>query len=129
METVFIVFGLLILFQIKHFVADYPLQTRYMLGKFKEHGWIKPLAAHCGVHAGFTFAIAFAFVDFGLSLFVALLDFVIHFTMDRIKASPKLLGRFTAIDPKFWWALGFDQMIHHLTHYLIILVIICGLAV
>lgn len=24
----------------------------------------------------------------------------------------------------FWWSLGFDQMIHHLTHYLIVYIII-----
>lgn len=41
MKTLFI---LLILFQIKHFVADYLLQGEYMLGKFKP-GWsfLKPL--------------------------------------------------------------------------------------
>lgn len=120
METVYLIFGLLILFQLKHFVADYPLQNRYMLGKFKETGWIKPLAAHCSVHAAMTFGIAMFFVSPVIAAALALLDFAFHFAMDRIKASPKMLGRFTHIDPKFWWSLGVDQMFHHLTHYLII---------
>lgn len=49
---------LVVAFKIKHFVADYPLQTPYMLGKFKARGWVRPLAAHAGVHAGLTAAIA-----------------------------------------------------------------------
>ena len=171
---------LLIVFQIKHFIADYPLQTPYMLGKFKDKGWIKPLAEHCGVHALFTYWIAcFALMYSGFpwtyiwyAFGLAVLDFTIHFIMDRIKASPKMLGRYeslskeqfkglsearsmavraldffvpneenlairtesarqiTQIDQKFknnkyfWWALGVDQMVHHLTDILIIFLII-----
>lgn len=158
MTTVFV---LLVVYQIKHFLSDYPLQTPYMLQKFKP-GWdfVKPLGAHAGVHALFTFAIVTAYnvhgsVPFAFGL--AGLDFTVHFIVDRIKASPKMLGRFKAMsasdfgshlriieaakDPKahpeiklaakgfqrniknntyFWWALGWDQMMHHLTHYLII---------
>jgi len=75
----------------------------------------------------------------------------VHFAMDRIKASPNLLGRFKMLDgPRFvevykhaynpnfkpvvsnkfkerlshntyfWWSLGLDQGVHHLTHYLVI---------
>jgi len=117
---------LLVLFQLKHFVADYPLQNSYMLGKFKESGWVAPLSAHCLVHAAVTFAIC---LSYGLTVAVlaACFDFIVHFAMDRVKASPKLLGRYKQDNPKFWWALGFDQMIHHLTHYTIIVVVVSGL--
>jgi len=118
------IFLLLILFQIKHFVADYPLQGAYMLGKFKREGWVLPLAAHCGVHAVFTFAIATAFADVKLAVVAAVIDFVLHFAMDRLKASPDMMGRFKPDNPKFWYALGFDQMVHHVTHYLIIAMIV-----
>lgn len=117
------VFLLLILFQVKHFVADYPLQTRYMLGKFNDTGWVLPLTAHCSVHAVMTAVIAIFFVSPLAALILAILDFSLHFAMDRIKASPKMLGRFTNTDPRFWWSLGFDQMFHHLTHYMIIYLI------
>ena len=125
------VFLLLILFQIKHFICDYPLQTAYMLGKANTKGWVLPLAAHAAVHALFTFAITLIafqptyFLDaVVLATVLALLDFVIHFTVDRIKASPNLGGRFKPTQPQFWWALGADQMIHHLTHYLFIFIIV-----
>jgi hypothetical protein len=138
MEKIFI---LLVIFQLKHFVADYPLQNAFMLGKFKD-GWAfaLPLAAHAGVHALFTFCIAFSVTNRSLlSALLALADFVIHFMMDRIKAGKKYLGRFKPLTAEkfptaskeekrqnefFWWSLGFDQMIHHLTHYAIMAAII-----
>lgn len=143
MDLVFIlitIYALLnIVFQIKHFLADYPLQTEYMLGKFKTgNSWIKPLLAHAAVHGALTFLILIIFCSW-LSLFtvfvLSILDMSIHFIMDRIKASPNLLGYYKPLSPKeyltanaeqkknnkyFWWCLGFDQFIHHLTHELII---------
>ena len=79
-------------------------------------------------------------------MWLALLDAGIHFIMDRVKASPNLLGRWKALSGAemrnilsyehtivlgkfkselrgnvlFWWSLGFDQMVHHLTHYSLI---------
>ena len=163
-------FILLVVYQLKHFLADYPLQGQYMLGKFKP-GWdfLGPLAAHCGVHALMTFVIALSFLltsskwDAGYCIVLATaladFDFIAHFAMDRIKAGPKWLGRFKALSgPEymallkhkneilksglytyeelneiesrfsgnvlFWWALGLDQMWHHLTHYAIIFVLL-----
>lgn len=120
------VFILLVIFQIKHFLADYPFQGKYMLGKFKEDwSFLLPLATHCAVHAAFTLGIALVFRP-GV-WWLSIVDFVVHFTMDRIKAGPKYLGRFKNMqEPKFWWSLGFDQMVHHLTHYFIIYKIIVG---
>ena len=139
-------FLLLVIYQVKHFLCDFPLQTSYMLGKFKESGWAKPLAAHAGVHALFTYLISLAFgADWFLAFLLAYFDFVVHFTMDRVKASPNLMGRWKALSPNeyqgaiqspelfrkalrgnqlFWWALGIDQAVHHLTHYAIIAVLV-----
>lgn len=142
------IFALLIVFQMKHFVADFLLQGKYMLGKFKP-GWdfVPPLAAHCAVHAIFTLMIVLA-IDYTY-WWLALMDFAVHFIMDRIKAGPKYLGKFKALNEfewgylgdklflkepgiedrvkqrmrsntLFWWSLGLDQMVHSLTHYFII---------
>lgn len=151
-------------FQIKHWIADYILQTEYMLGKFKAKDWVDPLVAHCKVHAGFTALIIIWWfwpgfkkdLDLDKAILVskyaplAFLDFGLHFAMDRLKASPKLLGKFKPISsaemsevlyandnkPReryktklrnnkiFRWSLGFDQMFHHLTHYLIIYLVL-----
>lgn len=150
------IFILLVLYQIKHFVADYPLQTPYMLGKFKSGTeWILPLLAHVGVHGAMTAFICLFFKP-ELAIPLTLFDMTVHFIMDRIKASPALLGRFQALNKDsyisaqrmkagldgldqtnntilinlgkkqlksnvyFWWSLGLDQGVHHLTHYAII---------
>lgn len=135
-----LIFVLLVLFQLKHFLADYPFQNKYMLGKFKDRDWELPLLAHVAVHAVFTFAIASAF-GIAQACCLAVLDATIHFIMDRIKASKKMLGRFKSLTAEtaptatptqwkqndyFWWSLGFDQMVHHLTHYAIISWLVFG---
>lgn len=128
MNTVFV---LLIVFQLKHFLADFPLQGPYMLQKFRpDWGFFLPLLAHAAVHGTFTLLITLAVTPD--LWWLAIVDMAIHFTMDRIKASPRYLGRYKALTAKdymaateaekqgntyFWWALGFDQAVHHLTHY------------
>lgn len=125
------VFMLLIAFQFKHFICDFPLQNQYMLGKMNLTNWKLPLAAHAAVHALGTFLItcllfksAYYMNAIVLGAILGTADFIIHFVVDRIKASPKLGGRFNPTQPYFWWALGADQMTHHLTHYLFIFVIV-----
>jgi hypothetical protein len=107
---------LLILFQVKHFIADFVLQNVWMLQKARP-GWdfVPPLAIHCGVHMFIT--LAFAMWLNPAAWWLAILDFAVHFTMDRIKAGPKYLGRYNDVRSKaFWVSFGFDQMVHHLTH-------------
>ncbi len=89
------IFALLVIYQVKHWLADYPLQRPWMLGKFLEKGWVAPLAAHAGVHALFTLLIVLCCPGTTLLLagLLGAFDFIIHFTMDRIKASSKLMGR------------------------------------
>ena len=120
------IFILLIAFQIKHFLCDYPLQGQYMLGKFKGGwDWVMPLTSHALVHSMATLIICYAYMFLNggeaiIAVALAAMDFAAHFIVDRIKASPKLGGRLNMYNPKFWWALGADQSAHHLTHYLII---------
>lgn len=166
MNTLFL---LLLIFQLKHFICDFPLQNEYMLGKFKEKGWVLPLLSHGLVHAVATFIISLIFThDLNKSIVLAVLDLIIHSTMDRIKASPKMLGKYKSMtkeqyvrslekidnfkrqlslvqtdsmnklylqavsehnelkrnNSRFWSFLGLDQLVHHVTHYFIIYLII-----
>ena len=172
------VFTLLVVYQLKHFFADYWLQGNYMLGKFKDDwGFVLPLLAHVAIHGLFTLLICLMVKPELWWLFIV--DITIHFCMDRIKAGKKYLGRFKTLSgneyveikeridtlkmysievPKaghqtseetkqyrleisqeikeeenkfynntyFWWSLGFDQMVHHLTHYYIIYRLVNG---
>jgi hypothetical protein len=121
LQTLFV---LLVIFQIKHFVADFPLQREYMLQKVKP-GWdfLLPLSLHCGVHAFLTLAICLAYRP--ALWWLALVDFVVHFIMDRIKSGPRYLGRFNNVQKhSYWITFGFDQMVHHLTSLAIIWVLV-----
>ncbi len=126
-----------LIFDLKHYIADFVLQTNYMQGKFQKSGWQAPLALHCSMHAICTLLIVLAFSP--VMWWLSILDFAIHFTMDRIKASTHLLGRFKNLcqhemptatvaqkrhDRLFWLALGFDQYIHHLTNLLIVWILL-----
>lgn len=118
------IFVLLAAFQVKHFIADFPLQREYMLRKTLA-GWrfLAPLTVHCGVHALGTLVITLL-VD-PSKCWLAALDFVTHFVMDRIKSGPRYLGRYNDISrPAFWNCFGIDQMVHHLTSYLIIWILV-----
>lgn len=95
-----------------------------MLRKYRA-GWefLLPLTLHCFVHAVLTFVICMIYAP--TVAWLAAVDFVLHFVMDRIKSGPRYLGRFSDTKkPWFWMAFGFDQMFHHLTHLYIIWVII-----
>lgn len=170
--TIIVIAVLAVVFQLKHFVADYPLQRPWMLLKFREDwSFFLPLLSHAFVHAVLTLLIGLVWcllikVPLGLAFWCAGVDLVVHFTMDRLKAGPRWLGRFkplfgqeyvdalpyadvssydsptkkaTYFSPEgdearrklrgntlFWWSLGLDQMVHHLTHYYIIYRLIIG---
>ena len=83
-----------------------------MLGKFKSFPfYIAPLAVHSAVHAAGTLLLCFLLQ---WPLWFVLLDFVSHFIIDRLKASPEILGRWKPNSKYFWWALGLDQFAHHM---------------
>lgn len=117
------IFLLLIAFQLKHFICDYPLQGTYMLGKLNKQGWFLPLLAHSLVHSVGTFIVAFIFTKaIIISLLLALADLVLHFIVDRLKVISSY--KYTIQTTQFWWALGLDQMAHHLINYGFIFIII-----
>jgi hypothetical protein len=115
------VFLLMIVFQIKHLLGDYVFQTNWMVaGKARAGlGFLFPLTVHVSVHTLLTAVIVY-FINKDL-LWLAAFDFAVHFVMDRIKSGPRFLGRFNDVTKSsFWICLGFDQMVHHLTHYVIV---------
>ena len=124
MPALHYVFLLMVVFQVKHFLADFPLQFPYMLRK-SEEGWgfVVPLASHCGTHAILTLIICLIFSPH--LWWLSVVDFFIHFIMDRIKSGTKFLGRFSdSHTTTYWTVFGFDQMVHHITHIYIIWIMV-----
>ncbi|MCB0378628.1 MAG: DUF3307 domain-containing protein [Bdellovibrionales bacterium] len=118
------IFMLLLIYQIKHYIADFPLQREYMLRKtVASWAFLLPLATHCSVHAVGTLVICLMFRP--EMWWLAIADFIIHFFVDRLKSGPKYFGRYNDLSrPGFWNVLGFDQMVHHITHIWIIYMIV-----
>lgn len=99
-------------FIVKHFLADFPLQTFYQLtnkGKYGHPGGV----LHAGMHGIFTLFICFSF---GIHWWFAVIDAAVHYHVDWLK----MQYRYKPDNKIFWWLLGLDQMAHYLTYLFII---------
>lgn len=111
----------LVALQVKHFLADFPLQNVYMLGKGKKGiDWILPLGAHCSVHMILSGMIIAVYNP--AYLWLAIVEFFAHFMIDRMKATYKLPAGQWAIEEKgkylskYYLAFGLDQLAHGLCY-------------
>lgn len=125
-ETVLILFVLL---EMKHFFADFPLQTQWMIdqkGTFFSSGSV----AHAGIHGVLTF---FVFLGVGIAFVVAgapvwsvfitavclgMADLWFHAAIDSLKMT---FGTKDITTPRFWQEFGLDQYAHHMTYVVLII--------
>ena len=117
------IYILLALFGIKHFLADFVFQYDYMVREKGTYGAAGGLH-HAGLHASFTF---FVFLLAGLAynpwiIPLAFLDGVVHYHVDWAKQ--QLNRGLTPADKKFWLYLGLDQCLHYLTYILLIFIVV-----
>lgn len=107
----------------KHYVFDFHWQpTQMLVGKgIYGNRWG---ILHSFLHATLTLAIlcflAPATVSLGIILLVVLVEFIIHYNVDYVKAH---YGPKDASKPIFWKWLGLDQYAHYVTYLLIVAVI------
>ncbi|WP_298971049.1 DUF3307 domain-containing protein [uncultured Roseobacter sp.] len=108
--------GLLCLFQIKHMLADYFLQTKIMLDGRDEYLHLGRFL-HAGVHAAGSL-IAFFVVGASLAFIVpvVLMEWVVHFHIDWWKGRHTSGLNLTPQDAAYWRASGVDQALHQLTY-------------
>lgn len=114
-QIVIIVFFLL---QIKHFVADFMLQTPRMVMEKGTYG-ARHGIYHSLIQSAGTF-IAFAWIHPLLGVITALFDFVVHYNVDWAKMNINKHYGYTPQDPKFWFWLGLDQLAHQLTYVVMV---------
>lgn len=107
--------ALLLVITLKHYVADFPLQTSWIArGKERREGWFAPLAVHVLCHAVLMLAIALAVAP--RLWWLALADLVVHATIDRTKSLTGLWGGWNVDQAQYWWLMGFDQFLHQTTN-------------
>ncbi|NVN87738.1 MAG: DUF3307 domain-containing protein [Rhodopseudomonas sp.] len=108
--------GWMLVLTAKHVVADFFLQNSWMaLGKDQKSDWALPLLAHCGVHLLLTTTLMLMLAP--RFWFVGPIDFVIHLAIDRAKGFCVATFNVTYQHQWFWWLIGTDQALHHLTGF------------
>jgi hypothetical protein len=108
--------GWMLVLTVKHVIADFFLQNSWMaIGKDQKKGWALPLLAHCLVHLAV--AMALILIIAPRFWFVALIDFVIHIVVDRAKGFCVSTFGVKQEHQWFWWLIGIDQALHHLTGF------------
>ena len=115
---------LLIALQIKHFLADFPLQTAKMLNEKGYYGNVHGLL-HALIHGALSLPIMLAFLGFSTFVCVlVLVEFVVHYHLDWAKEKLVRNTGWTYQYSKFWVAIGFDQLLHQITYIAMIAAII-----
>ena len=111
----------------KHLVADYTLQSAWMIkGKgsvFQLGGYL-----HAGIHAVGTVIVFMLFtIPTALLWILVAVEFVVHYAIDFAKRN--FGDHLSSIDnPRVFWMInGFDQLLHHLTYIALTWVIVHNL--
>ena len=108
--------GWMLLLTTKHVIADFFLQNSWMaVGKDLKKGWALPLLAHCLVHLAVAMVLILLVAP--RFWFVALIDFAIHIAVDRAKGFCVSTFAVKQEHQWFWWLIGIDQALHHLTGF------------
>lgn len=110
---------------IKHFIADFVLQSDTMIrekGTYGKKGGIDHACCHAFLTLLFL-APMIAFLPGSLYIWpVAILDGVVHYHIDWAKMN--LSKGLTPADHKFWVWIGIDQLLHYLTYIGIVYVVV-----
>jgi len=108
--------GWMLALTVKHVIADFLLQNHWMAaGKDAKTGWALPLLSHCLIHGVLTTALVASVAP--RFWFIGPVDFVIHLAIDRAKGFCVARFDVTPTHRWFWWLIGIDQALHHLTGF------------
>ena len=121
MET-FVLFVLVGL-QAKHFVADYLLQSRWMIAG--KASFAKPGGyAHVAVHVlGSLLVLMLAGVPAAMITGLIIAEAIAHYVIDYVKARWSLAHPSDPERKSYWVAHGADQFIHQLTYALMLFLV------
>ena len=113
-----LVFLMLALFGIKHFICDFWLQFPYMLAEKGIYG-AEGGRHHALMHTAGTFLVlALCIPSIEWAVVFAFADGFVHYHIDWVKTN--VARGLKPDDNKFWFWLGLDQTLHYLTYIAII---------
>jgi len=112
---------ILLLFS-KHFLIDFPLQTKFQYSNKGTYGHPGGIL-HAGLHGIGTYICIFWFAPIA-AIYLALADMFVHYHIDwaKMKLNSKL-GWSPTTHEQFWWLLGLDQYLHAVTYVVFVALI------
>lgn len=123
------IFVLYLAFRLKQLTGDFLLSSWSARDKEKPFGkgGFRGLCIHAGIHAICAFIVLIVLAP--AFWWLALVDFVIHFWIDKAKACFNHKMGWTYNDNNYWRLFGIDQEAHNLTHlgYIVYIVAQTGL--
>jgi hypothetical protein len=105
---------ILLLFS-KHFLVDFPLQTKFQYSNKGTYGHPGGIL-HASLHGLGTFICIYWYAPVA-AIYLALADMFVHYHIDwaKMKLNSKL-GWSPTTHEQFWWLLGLDQYLHAVTY-------------
>ncbi len=127
--SVAMVLAALVLFQIKHYLADFHWQSQWMVTNKGRYGHPGGLA-HAGLHGGLSLVVLAAVAPWAPLLFVSLVlaEIAAHYHIDWFKVRIVTRSGIDENDPAYWHWLGLDQALHQLTYLAMLAVLAIALA-
>lgn len=106
---------LLLFLLLKHFIIDFPLQTKYQWSNKGTYGHPGGLL-HAGLHGVGTWAVLAWYAPYA-AIILGMMDTLIHYHIDWAKMNLNAkFGWGPTTHESFWWLLGLDQLAHQLTY-------------
>lgn len=106
---------------VKHFICDFLLQTNPWIWKNKGVYGHPGGLAHASIHgAGTAIVVAACGLRWDLVALAVAIDVILHYHIDYITA---VLSDLYNLDPsgrKYWISIGLDQLMHHMTYFLLV---------
>lgn len=103
-------------FQVKHVICDYFLQSTNQLLHKGLYGHPAGLL-HAGIHAIGSVPVFWIMpTRLPVALLILVLEFIAHYHIDWVKSALSRHYGWEARDKQYWWAMGLDQLAHQATY-------------
>jgi hypothetical protein len=113
----------------KHFVADFVLQTPYQVLNKGRYGHPAGLL-HVSIHLALSFLVLVAVMEWGSALathmvmWALFVEAIVHYHMDWLKCQVSQRMDLKPDNCHYWWLTGLDQMVHHATYVVMVLMVV-----